>query len=198
MIRTGEIVPGTETPAGEGITAPFYCVAAVDGERVRVVGKRIPLEDVERECICAVVMESWGIMVPEPLILRDPADALCFGSLHAGYPNLKKQLAIADGLTPEQKDILITVASHIICAWEDAPRALVADEITENGDRNLGNFLWGGGQDHYYIDHERALGGAPFERNLMVEYAIRSGRQEEIKRSSVEFARSVEVEQIPA
>jgi hypothetical protein len=35
-------------------------------------------------------------------------------------------------------DSLILRAAHIVNAWEDAPKALAADEAIENGDRNLG------------------------------------------------------------
>ncbi len=188
-IRSGQIVPDTQMPLDEGVTAPFRCVVIVDGERFGAVAKAIPPANIERECVCAVVLRAWGISVPEPLLLEQPDGTVCFGSLDAEYPSLAKRLAITKDLPDEIEAVLVQLASAIICSWDDAPQALAADEIIENGDRNLGNFLWSGGKEHMYIDHERALGGAPFTSNHMVMYAQISGATEQMCRGAVDFAR---------
>lgn len=182
------MIPGTEVPIDEGITAPFRCIAIVDGERVAVVAKRIINAGIERECVCAVLFRAWGISAPEPLLLRRADGTVLFASLDEGYPNLKKALAISRDLPEEKLNRLTWLASKIICSWEDAPRVLAGDEIVENGDRNLGNFLWGGGNEHMYIDHERALGGAPFDENLMVRYAVAAEQKDAMCNGATTFA----------
>ncbi|MGE0049448.1 MAG: hypothetical protein AB7T01_11030 [Acidithiobacillus sp.] len=186
MIRRGEIIPGTEQPLSDGVTAPVACVAIIDGERLRVVAKRIPQPAIEAEYLCAVLLREWGVAVPEPALLTDQQGATLFGSIHTNYPNLKQRLF--DEVPPELQNRLHEIAANIVCSWDDAPTALAADELIANGDRNPGNLLWDGGDDHAYIDHERCLGLVPSEKNILAILALASEKRSHMELRSETFA----------
>lgn len=187
-IRSGIVDPGTAMPIDEGVTGPIRYVATIDGERLSVVAKKMGAKQTEAECICAAILRHWGISVPEPVLLSHPDGSLLFGSIHTGYPDLKHRLAIVDGLTKQQLEPLILRAAHIVNTWEDAPKALAADEAIENGDRNLGNFLWDGENEHAYIDHERALGNEGFKSNQIAILSVLTGEYQKMQMSAATFA----------
>ncbi len=196
MIRRGEILPNTEAPIGEGVTRPVACIARIDGESVRVVAKKIRKQEIEAECVCAILLRAWGISVPEPVLLSRADGAVLFGSVHVEYPNLKHTLGIVPGLAAEKKEKLIAIAATIVCTWKDAAQALAADELIENGDRNIGNFLWDG-EDHAYIDHERALGLQTFSRNIIANLAEIAGEATKMRMMSATFAFEKQAESLP-
>ncbi len=187
-IRIGEIIPNTETPIGEGVTRPVLCVARVEGESVSVVAKRLDTQKIEAECVCAAIMRHWGISVPEPVLLTHPDGSMLFGSIDAGYPNLKHPLGIVDDLPEPALSLLKRRAAEVVCKWDDIGKAMVADEIVENGDRNLGNFLWDGEDGHAYIDHERTLGLFPFGLNAIAILAVIAGEVEKTRMQAATFA----------
>ena len=197
MIRRGQIIPITEAPIGEGITRPVACIARIDGESVRVVAKRIRTREIEAECICAILLRSWGISVPEPVLLPADDGTVLYGSVHTEYPNLKHGLGIVSGLSTEREKKLFIIAAAIVCTWDDAAQALAADELIENGDRNIGNFLWDG-EDHAYIDHERALGLQPFDENTIARLAEIAGETTKMRMMSATFAFKKQTEPLPS
>jgi hypothetical protein len=196
MIRRGEIIPNTEAPISEGVTRPVACIARIDGESVRVVAKRIRRQEIEAECVCAILLRAWGISVPEPVLLSGADGAVLFGSVHTEYPDLKHGLGIVPGLPAEIEEKLIAIAAAIICTWDDAAQALAADELIENGDRNIGNFLWDG-EEHAYIDHERALGLQPFTGNVIAKLANIAGETTKMRMMSATFAYAKQAESLP-
>lgn len=191
-IRTGFINPNTEKPVQEGLNKPFYCVARIGGESVKAVAKRIDAQRIEAECVCAALMRKWGISVPEPVLLTHQDGSVVFGSLDTDYPNLKHPLGIKEGLSDSVLNPLIREAAEVVCKWDDIGKAMAADELIENGDRNLGNFLWDGGDGHAYIDHERALGLWPFKENAIAVLARLAGEVTKIQMQAATFAYSGE------
>lgn len=183
MIRYGLLIPGSETPVGEGANAPVRAQAIIDGRVEQVVLKRLDLDGVLAEAFCAVLLRAWGLPVPEPALVRAD-DGLAFASLDAGYPNLKQRLGWRDDLPPQAKDAMARIGAAIVCTFADIGLAIAADEAIANADRNLGNILWDGA-DHAYIDHERALGRLPGDANLLVEMAHLAGCQDAISHSAV-------------
>ncbi|SMF93964.1 hypothetical protein SAMN02949497_1260 [Methylomagnum ishizawai] len=184
-IRVGVLVSkGKKT--GEGHTKPYRAAVKVDGQQYAAIVKHLPLDTVLAECVCAMVMRGWGLPVPEPVLIREHGEWL-FASLEVGYPNLKQRLGLHDGLPPDTQVLLTKYAAMIVCGWADAPRALAVDELIANADRNLGNFLWDG-VDHAYIDHERTLGLAPHEHNIMVVLAELAGKLDAMESGAVASA----------
>lgn len=188
-LRTGTLIHGTEIEAAGGINNGSIQLIRVDGDVFRAIVKRLPLGGIAAECLCAMLMRGWDLPVPEPILVCDGSDLL-FASLKTDYPDLKRALMI-DGIYPEAiKEMLIDVASKIIYSWPDAPTILAVDELIANSDRNLGNFLWSGGDEHAYIDHERALEDASPKNNHMVSYAERAGRINESMMMAMMAAKS--------
>ncbi|MCW8918945.1 MAG: hypothetical protein OQL08_09050 [Gammaproteobacteria bacterium] len=183
QVREAELLPNTETEIGEGINKATRGMVMIDGEIRGAIIKRIPLDGVLAECYCAVVMRAWNLPVPEPLLVRDGENWI-FASLEEAYPNLKQRLHWDDNHPSEVRHVLKQVAITIVCQWHDAPIAMAADELLANDDRNVGNFLWDG-ERHAYIDHERTLGRVPHTKNLMANYAIIAGKQDDCIRSAM-------------
>lgn len=139
-LRKGILYPGSETPAGEGLTGPVRGIIKADGQLHAAVIKRIPAPAVLAECFCALLLRAWGLPVPEPILVAE-RETLAFASLDAGYPNLKQRIGWREGLPAPFKAALERLGAAIVCAWDDAPTALAVDELIANADRNLGNFL---------------------------------------------------------
>lgn len=153
-LRTGTIVPGTETLAGDGINSPMRAAVRVDGELHAAIVKRLNNRELLAECFCAMLLTAWGLPVPEPVLIIDN-EGHAFASLDAGYPSLKKRIGLLNsGNNEALRTLLVKVGATIACAFPDAGRALAIDELIGNDDRNLGNILWDG-EHHAYIDHER-------------------------------------------
>lgn len=190
-LRSGTLVPNTETPVGEGVNAAVRAVIRVDGISQLAIVKRIPFQSVLAECFCGLLFREWGLPTPEPILIRDNTEVL-FASMDAGYPNLKKRLGWDDQLPENQQQALVNLCAQIVCSWPDIPHALAADEAIANADRNLGNFLWDG-SEHSYIDHERTLGIYPQSRNIIAELAKLANKAEEIERAGVAAALTLDL-----
>lgn len=161
MIEFATVVPGSETPAGDGVTGARRCVLTIkNGRPVSAVIKRGPLKEVLAESFCAVLLTGWGLPVPTPYLVLEQT-SLAFASADSSYPNLKHRFNI-DVYTPGTPmwERAVRLAETIVCSLQTAPLAAVADEAIDNRDRNLGNVLWDGA-DEAWIDHAYALGNAP-------------------------------------
>lgn len=154
-IRTAELVSGSEQPVGEGITAPMRAVLRIDGQMVNGIVKTMPIEKITAECLCAILLRSWGAPVPEPVIVA--GEPIRFASVDVGYPNLKQKIGFIDQLSEAEKRALVKFGGDLLSQHESTPLVIAADEAIGNRDRNLGNILWDGNQVAY-IDHERSLG----------------------------------------
>jgi hypothetical protein len=93
-IRTAQVLPGTEIPAGDGLTGALRCTLILpDGTQRAAILKRAPLGEVAAEAFAALLLRAWGLPVPEPFIVDEP-EAPAFASADAGYPNLKQRLGL--------------------------------------------------------------------------------------------------------
>ncbi|MEW6560867.1 MAG: hypothetical protein AB1412_11820 [Pseudomonadota bacterium] len=189
-LRTGTLIPGTETPVGTGRNSPVRATIRVDSALHLAIVKRLPREGVLAECFCAMLFRGWGLPTPEPIIIHEHG-SLIFGSLDNGYPNLAQRLGFSEELPIEHKKQLELAGSHIVCSWDDAPKATAVDEAIANADRNLGNVLWDG-TDHAYIDHDRTLGLIAQQYNLLAEMAQIVGKAREIEQGAVAAALSLD------
>lgn len=156
IIRTAELISGSEQPIGEGITAPSRAVLRIDGQDiVNGIVKSIPIEKVVAECLCAILLRHWGAPVPEPVIVI--GDPIKFASIDVGYPNLKQKIGLTEQMPSAERMALIKFGGELISKCESTPLVIAADEAIGNFDRNLGNVLWDG-SEFSFIDHERSLG----------------------------------------
>lgn len=156
IIKTATLIPGSETPVGDGYTQAMRCVLHTsEGQTRAAVLKRLPRPAVLAEAFSAVLLRAWGLTVPDPFLVPE-GDQLHFASADATYPSLKQRLGISPLLEDPIRKELIKAASYIVAGLDQTPLALMADEAIDNRDRNLGNILWDGEQVAW-IDHELTL-----------------------------------------
>lgn len=185
MIQTAAIVPGSESPAGDGRTGAARCTIILpDGSKRAAVVKRGPIGQIAAEAFAAVLLRAWGLPVPQPfLVEEDPHPA--FASADDGYPSLKQRLGL-HGMPPgEHRRRAEWVACRIAVGLRTAPLAAAADEAIANHDRNLGNILWDGASEAW-IDHAYALGqGSLPDANKLCDMARAVHASEQLLRSAV-------------
>lgn len=157
-IELATVVPGTETPAGDGQSGAVRCVLALmDGTRRAAILKRLDQPAVLAEAFSALLLSGWGLTVPQPFLVDEDDGKFAFASADATYPSLKQRLSIGDVPDGPLRDALVQAACHLVAGFPETPLAIVADEAIDNRDRNLGNILWDGSQEAW-IDHELAVG----------------------------------------
>jgi hypothetical protein len=185
MIQTAAIVPGSESPAGEGSTGAARCTIILpDGSRRAAVVKRGPIGQIAAEAFAAVLLRAWGLPVPQPFLVEDDPHP-AFASADDGYPSLKQQLGLHHMPPGEHRRRAEWVACRIAVGLRTAPLAAAADEAIANRDRNLGNILWDGASEAW-IDHAYALGQADIpDANKLCDMARAVGASEQLLRSAV-------------
>ena len=120
-IQQATLVPGSETPAGDGVTGAQRCIIIVDGEQRLAILKRLPEGELVAELLAALLLSGWGLAVPTPYLVIEQ-DGLAFASTLEGYPNLKQRLGI-DSLPSHMKESAIRAAMLHACQLPSAPLA---------------------------------------------------------------------------
>lgn len=181
-----EIIPGTETPVGTGLSGAHRALVRYpDGNIKTAIVKRMGEKAIAAECFCSLLLKRWGLNVPEPAIVGSPPVA--FACVDVAYPNLLQRVGWSQSLPPQVKAILERSAAKLVASFEQTPLALAADEAIQNLDRNLGNILWNG-NEVAWIDHERALGASPQpmqDLNKLALLAVASGEHDRIAAAAV-------------
>lgn len=192
-LQTATVIPGSETPAGDGLSGAMRCVIVLpDGTRRAAILKQGPLGEIAAEAFSALVLSGWGLPVPEPFLV-DGASGPAFASSDVGYPNLKKRLGLDALPNGPAKDAATRIAVQLAIQLPTAPLAAAADEAIDNRDRNLGNILWDG-QAEAWIDHALALGEHPRDypdRNKLCDMAQMVGEHDRVGRAAVGQALAV-------
>lgn len=186
-LKCASLVPGTESPIGDGYTGAMRCIIQLsDQTQQAAVLKRIPFPSVLAEAFSALLLRAWGLNVPEPFLIKDSTQNLSFASADATYPSLKQRLGIHQLPDGPIKDQLTKVACDLVASLPQTPLAMMADEAIDNRDRNLGNILWDGAQETW-IDHELALGLAHQHKDLnkLALMIANSNNVEALKASSI-------------
>lgn len=186
-LRCATLVPGTESPVGDGYTGALRCVIQLqDGSQLSAVLKRIPFQSVLAEAFSALLLRAWGLTVPEPFLIKESERLLSFASADATYPSLKQRFRIDQLPDGPIKNALISSACAMVAALPQTPLAMMADEAIDNRDRNLGNILWDG-KEETWIDHELALGLAQHhpEANKLALMTCSANNVEAIKASAI-------------
>lgn len=181
------IVPGTEMPAGDGITGAVRCVLASPRRSNFVaIVKRDAIQQVVAETFCALLLRGWGVPVPDPYLVADDG-SVAFGSADATYPNLSQRLGIAGFESGSAEHLAaIKLAMRLASQFPSTPLVAAADEAIDNRDRNLGNILWDG-TNEAWIDHAFALGngqGRLVDVNMLCQMATHSGLSENMRSAS--------------
>lgn len=187
QLQIATVIPGSESPAGDGITGAMRCVIVLpDGTRRAAVLKRAPAGEVAAEAFAALVLSAWGLPVPEPFLIDEPAGP-AFASSDVGYPNLKKRLGLESLPPGPARDAALAIAVRLAVQLPTTPLAVVADEAIDNRDRNLGNILWDG-QTEAWIDHAQSLGehaaGTP-DQNKLCGMAEMASDHDRVSRAAV-------------
>lgn len=181
-----ELITGTETPVGTGLTgAQRALVRFPDGQARAAIVKRMDARAIAAECFCSLLLRRWGLNVPEPAIVGDPP--IAFACIDVSYPNLLQRVGWSTSLPPQVRVVLEQAAARLIASFAQTPLALAADEAIKNLDRNLGNILWNG-NEVAWIDHERALGAthaSMADVNKLAGLALMSGEHDRIAAAAV-------------
>lgn len=181
-----ELIAGTETPVGAGLTGAHRgLVRYPEGMVKAAIVKRMETRAIAAECFCSLLLRRWGLNVPEPAIVGDPP--IAFACVDVSYPNLLQRVGWSEDLPPHIKVALAQRAAKLVADFAQTPLALAADEAIRNLDRNLGNILWNG-NEVAWIDHERALGISPGgtpDRNKLADLAVMSGEHDRIAAAAV-------------
>lgn len=181
-----ELIAGTETPVGTGLTgAQRGLVRFPDGTVRAAIVKRMDTRAIAAECFCSLLLRRWGLNVPEPAIVGNPP--MAFACIDVSYPNLLQRVGWSRNLPAEVRAVLEHAAAKLVATFAQTPLALAADEAIKNLDRNLGNILWNG-SEVAWIDHERALGASrdPMpDMNKLAGLALMSGEHDRIAAAAV-------------
>ena len=120
-IELATVVPGTETPAGVGQSSAVRCVLALmDGTRRAAILKRLDEPAVLAEASCALLLNGWGLTVPQPYLVEEN-NKLVFASADATYPSLKQRLSIGDVPDGPLRDALVQAARHLVAGSPETP-----------------------------------------------------------------------------
>ncbi len=186
-IEVVSIIEGTDSPVGDGMSAPIRALVRFDDQSTRrAIVKLLPAPALAAELFCAALLRGWGLDVPEVAIVR--GDPMRFASLDTGYPSLKQRIGLANDMPVTVKNALALYGAKLVASFKETPRALVADEAIANRDRNLGNLLWDG-SDATWIDHERALGVCELpDQNLLASMSVAVGEAERVRQAAVAIA----------
>lgn len=186
MLLSDAVLIARLKPTNDGITNPTRAVVRLRDVDVGAIVKELDPPHIAAECFAALLLRSWGLNVPEPILVHD-GDKVLFGSLEVDYPSLKQRFNISDGLSKPILDALFDHLSELIKTWEQTPLAIAIDEAIGNKDRNLGNVLWDGGEPSF-IDHERCFGLANDEdSNHLAAIASLEGSFISVQQAAIRF-----------
>lgn len=185
-LSLAELVAGTETPAGDGVTGAMRCTIRLRGGAQRAaVLKRGPLDEIAAEAFAAVLLRAWSLPVPDPYLIVEGA-GISFASADVGFPNFKQALGLQALPHGPARDAAVAAAAALVVTLPTAPLAAACDEAIDNRDRNLGNVLWDG-QQEAWIDHALSLGraGAHPDANKLCLMAIGAPEPSRFVRAAV-------------
>lgn len=128
----------------------WQCTVHVGDGLADAYVKPIPLYQIVREVLCALIAQAVGLPVLRPgvVLVEDTAlrdhGRLAFGTLAADTRQLQ-------GLRDD------TVLRNQLARWQYLPLAIAFDEWIANADRTPRNLLFRGASDFVLIDHGEAM-----------------------------------------
>lgn len=156
QVLVGNMLPGG-IPFNDDNVNPTWKAHVQTHEGIKVAYvKRVDARSLYVECVCAVIGRYLHLPIPSPIIVRvsnaalpevpEWEIALAFGSEDAKYPSFRR---FVNKNSAEAMAKLAEFSKTIDIG--------VFDEWIANWDRNLGNMLYDGKDDFYFIDHENAI-----------------------------------------
>lgn len=156
QVLVGNMLPGGTPFKDENVNPTWKAhVQTHDGIKVAFV-KQVDARSLYIECVCAVIGRQLGLPIPAPIIVKVTnlampnlpvgQTALAFGSEDAQYPSFRRFI---NGNNNEAVNKLASFSKTLDIG--------VFDEWIANWDRNIGNMLYDGKDDFYFIDHENAI-----------------------------------------
>jgi len=185
-LEVATVIPGTETPTGDGTTGAVRCVLVTpSGGRRAAILKRGSVGHVAAEAFSSLVLRAWGLTVPDPYLIQEPG-GLAFASADIGYPNLKQHLGLNALPAGAARDAAIEAARLLVGGFPSTGLAAACDEAIDNRDRNLGNILWDGNTEAW-IDHAFAVGQGThmLDANKLCVMAVGTPLQDRVARAAV-------------
>ncbi|UAN57421.1 HipA family kinase [Serratia sp. JSRIV004] len=153
-IEVATLLPGAKKFHESNINQTWKGHVKTNTDTVVVFAKLIPPREICIEAYCALLGQALGIPIPKPfLILADSSSldvlspghhALMFGSEDAAYPSFRRYAQCKEAMEKLE-------------AFKSSLDVGVFDEWIANHDRNLGNMLYDGGEDFFFIDHGLAI-----------------------------------------
>lgn len=155
QVDIGTLLPGAIIFNDKNVNLTWKAHVRTHEDTVVAYVKDISPRSLYIECVCAVIGRAIGLPIPKPIIVEARHEALpsipegyarlFFGSLDTGYPSFRRYAQSEE-------------AYNKLKSFSKTLDIAVFDEWIANWDRNIGNILYDGGEDFYFIDHENAIG----------------------------------------
>ena len=156
QVLIGNMLPGG-TPFNDSNINPTWKAHVQTSNSIKVAFvKLVDVRSIYVECVCAVIGRYLDLPIPPPIIVKVTNAALssvpkgdsvlAFGSEDAEYPSFRRFI---NSNCEEAMSKLAEFSKTLDIG--------VFDEWIANWDRNIGNMLYDGKNDFYFIDHENAI-----------------------------------------
>jgi hypothetical protein len=151
-LQFGLMLPGAKSISEESANQVWKAHVETHSGIVPAYVKWINPRKIYIECLCAILGRYLGLPIPKPILVKiDPdskiggcSDGLAFGSEDTEYPSFNRSI--------QPKDV-----PDILGKYSKSVDIGLFDEWIGNWDRNMGNILFDGGKEFFFIDHENAI-----------------------------------------
>lgn len=155
MLKTGRVLSNA-VRFSDGNQNPTFKGSVLTNESIIICYYKFlqPFE-IAIEYICSLIAIALKLPVPDPIIVIADHDvineipegvkAIGFGSVDVNYPSFKRRF-------PNYMPYI-----RMLVGFPEVSEVSAFDEWIINTDRNLGNILYDGGDNVYFIDHGMAL-----------------------------------------
>ncbi|WP_334036540.1 HipA family kinase [Alteromonas macleodii] len=183
QIDIGVMLPGAIAFNDCNVNPTWKAHIQTHNETIVGFVKLIDLRKIYVECVCAVIGRELGLPIPKPILVKVPQESLpsevlnkpatlAFASKDAEYPSFRRYF---NNNSTDALDSLVKFSKSLDIA--------VFDEWIGNWDRNIGNILYDGNHEYYFIDHENAI-----DKNLQPESpALKNQMLDQLASSLTEF-----------
>lgn len=154
-------------PFNDGISLnkekTFRADVRTDSGDVVAIIKYLPnSREVAVEYACASLGIELGLPIPEPLVVIDEDDVVCFGMTYIEAPSFQR---VANN-SP--------IVANQLLQWDNLHFATMFDTLIANSDRNAKNLLLDGSGEFWLIDHGLAIPSglhpSMIVKNLLLEF----------------------------
>ncbi|MBB1441219.1 hypothetical protein H5202_21825 [Shewanella sp. SG41-4] len=174
QINIGTMLPGAQQFNDDNVNPTWKAHIYTHEDTIVGFVKLIDLRKIYVECICAVIGRDLGLPIPKPILVKIPHESLPnyvpeqsfslgFASQDAEHPSFRRYF---------NKDSKEAIES--LMNFSKSLDIAIFDEWIGNWDRNIGNILYDGNNEYFFIDHENAIDkglstNLPANRNQILE-----------------------------